>query len=777
MPELTIKIECECGTRFKFDVEPVEGQMPVEVYCPHCGLDGTDEANRQIQALLAGEPPPPAKIDVPKPFKVETAKSALKLAGKRPPLHTVTLPPQVKKPGIGHPCTKHPKETTVNSCLLCKRPICPVCMSKYGYFCSTTCSHQAEQRGMEIPVFKGQESWIREQKFMRTKQIVIGTTTLVILLCAFWAWYSFLGSKPGVKSSVQIEKADNVVYCRFAGADQVLLKTDRVLSLYDAKALKPLWSTSMAPYEKPRKTVDEMPTAGEREQKLRDANAQYGEDEKIYNKTGKWPKHKGDDDDDDDDKYTPPTPEEIFLDRFTSYAPFGLGIRGEDTVQVRGEEIWVLFDGKLVVFDRKTGAEKKKVPIRGRILQLTPGDSVIFVTYTGKADEGQLTRVAFRTGDVFVDKVKLPPQRKWKLKDDGTVQLLGEELATQVEEGLIRGTPEEAAQIIQHDRTLFIPAGVNVARLEVDVIEEKLVSRQVVNPEDIKPEKEPGKDGPMKVTDAIEFAKQLRYEAIKARGGIHEEEDQSRYKVSLRRHMEDGAPAWTGEVIGPPAFVPLKSVDALVSSRSIVVFDKENEKLWESPLAFPAGGVRLDFGEANPRGPCLEAGNTLYLYDSQALTSFELMSGKVRWRMPLPGVQSLRLDPDGLIYVTSQESVSKVDPETGKVAWKVDKGDVTFFLSGKYLYLSKAQTSGADMIQNMWTGKEIPTHFHIYRVDPGTGTILWDFYRPKEPAAMDFSENRILLMFPTEYRRDPKNPMGKPLITVGEMQVLKYVTF
>jgi outer membrane protein assembly factor BamB len=207
-----------------------------------------------------------------------------------------------------------------------------------------------------------------------------------------------------------------------------------------------------------------------------------------------------------------------------------------------------------------------------------------------------------------------------------------------------------------------------------------------------------------------------------------------------------------------------------------VVFDKENEKLWESPLAFPAGEVQVDFG-GGARGPCCEIGNTLYLYDSQALTSFELMTGKVRWRMPLPGVTSLQLDPDGGLYLASVDAVSKVDPETGKVRWKLDKKGVDFFISGKYIYLSKAQTSGADMIQNMWTGSEIPTHFRIYRIDPRTGLTLWEYYRPKSPAAMDFHDNRIVLMFEAEYRKDPQQPMGKPLVTPGELQILKYLTF
>ncbi len=54
---MEIKIECGCGTRYKFDVEPVEGRMPNPVRCPSCGVDGTAAANEGIlqNLLLAAQ--------------------------------------------------------------------------------------------------------------------------------------------------------------------------------------------------------------------------------------------------------------------------------------------------------------------------------------------------------------------------------------------------------------------------------------------------------------------------------------------------------------------------------------------------------------------------------------------------------------------------------------------------------------------------------------------------------------------------------------------------
>src|SRR5438067_2388384 len=44
----TIKIECRCGQRYAFDVEPVYGRMPYPIACPICGADGTPAANEML---------------------------------------------------------------------------------------------------------------------------------------------------------------------------------------------------------------------------------------------------------------------------------------------------------------------------------------------------------------------------------------------------------------------------------------------------------------------------------------------------------------------------------------------------------------------------------------------------------------------------------------------------------------------------------------------------------------------------------------------------------
>ena len=45
---MTVKVQCDCGQRYSFDVEPVSGRMPTSVTCPVCDADGTAKANEFI---------------------------------------------------------------------------------------------------------------------------------------------------------------------------------------------------------------------------------------------------------------------------------------------------------------------------------------------------------------------------------------------------------------------------------------------------------------------------------------------------------------------------------------------------------------------------------------------------------------------------------------------------------------------------------------------------------------------------------------------------------
>jgi hypothetical protein len=54
---MEIKVVCECGQKYAFDVEPRNESMPAPVSCPVCGKDGTGFANQQIRQKLAASGP------------------------------------------------------------------------------------------------------------------------------------------------------------------------------------------------------------------------------------------------------------------------------------------------------------------------------------------------------------------------------------------------------------------------------------------------------------------------------------------------------------------------------------------------------------------------------------------------------------------------------------------------------------------------------------------------------------------------------------------------
>jgi hypothetical protein len=57
---MELKVVCQCGQKYKFDVEPVNGQMPFPINCPVCNLDGTSTANALLAETLANQPAPMA---------------------------------------------------------------------------------------------------------------------------------------------------------------------------------------------------------------------------------------------------------------------------------------------------------------------------------------------------------------------------------------------------------------------------------------------------------------------------------------------------------------------------------------------------------------------------------------------------------------------------------------------------------------------------------------------------------------------------------------------
>lgn len=64
---IPVKVQCGCGQKYSFEVEPLNGRMPSTIACPVCGADGTAAANQIIAQTLGSQPsvgtaPPPAML-------------------------------------------------------------------------------------------------------------------------------------------------------------------------------------------------------------------------------------------------------------------------------------------------------------------------------------------------------------------------------------------------------------------------------------------------------------------------------------------------------------------------------------------------------------------------------------------------------------------------------------------------------------------------------------------------------------------------------------------
>ncbi|HEY3761549.1 MAG TPA: hypothetical protein VGN23_07365 [Verrucomicrobiae bacterium] len=88
---MELKVACGCGQNYAFDVEPVDGRMPMRVNCPACGTDGTGTANDLLSQQFPGQqsaPPVAASVQPPPGaggLRINTAPSPFASTPATPP--------------------------------------------------------------------------------------------------------------------------------------------------------------------------------------------------------------------------------------------------------------------------------------------------------------------------------------------------------------------------------------------------------------------------------------------------------------------------------------------------------------------------------------------------------------------------------------------------------------------------------------------------------------------------------------------------------------------
>ena len=94
---IELKVHCDCGQKYKFDVEPVNNQMPFTVACPICKQDGTPKANvllQQMSIFKQVEPAPAsATVPPPAPMRVSLVCTPASAAPAPAPVAPIAPPP------------------------------------------------------------------------------------------------------------------------------------------------------------------------------------------------------------------------------------------------------------------------------------------------------------------------------------------------------------------------------------------------------------------------------------------------------------------------------------------------------------------------------------------------------------------------------------------------------------------------------------------------------------------------------------------------------------
>lgn len=68
---IALKINCQCGLKFKIDCQPKKMKLPMELKCPGCQDDKTEFANAMLESRITGKPMPVSPI----PESMETQQT------------------------------------------------------------------------------------------------------------------------------------------------------------------------------------------------------------------------------------------------------------------------------------------------------------------------------------------------------------------------------------------------------------------------------------------------------------------------------------------------------------------------------------------------------------------------------------------------------------------------------------------------------------------------------------------------------------------------------
>ena len=530
----------------------------------------------------------------------------------------------------------------------------------------------------------------RERRQLRLAGWIAAVVVAALLaLLAAWGWYAFVGSKPRLYYSVKLPGPGEGWRTEFLDARTILMVNPDRAILHDLDAGKDLWSVSLSEKE-----------------------------------TGDT------------------TPPQTYIDK---------------------SNVWICLGTRVLKLDRATGAMKLNIPINGQFKSFTPSENSLLVVAAKDETTRLVTHIDLASGEVSTDEITVPHAQKQAMSNElpRNVQPTAGVLLAQALDEQKFGKPLDAMS------SEFFSTGANLVEMRVKLIQPKVTYVQSIKPR-----------GPTHINSSLtassstaDVAEEVFNDIKRDQSGGVKGIDESRYEVTLRRWMGAAPVEWKGEATGVPMFFSLKTVDLLVAGQMLTVFDKENKRLFDAKLAYPVNSRYHPDRWDGHSVPAVEGNDGLYFFDEGVLTAFTLAAGEVRWRLTSVGISKAQFDDRGVLYVDSTSGspddiqysdqikfeqaapvLLKIDPSSGRILWQVGKEGQGAFLSGPFLYTASAQQGGIAMANGLAEAlnaprPDAPVYFHIYRLDPADGKILWDFYREEAPAEFSFQQNRFIVRF------------------------------
>ena len=598
---------------------------------------------------------------------------------------------------------------------------------------------------------------------------------VVVVALGFWFWYAWIGSEPHVAFSLGFNDRAYAGASQFCGTNQIVFLHGGTLARCDIKSGKEIWSRELIS-----------------KQQIADAVAR--------------------------ENATPPTDQ--FGQRISQSKieeAVTRGLEDELKLHVSGQGIWVSTPENLAHYSWDTGKVAQDIPLNSRTELITRNDEFLLM---GEGTNGQtlITHINPATGESHVEEIGQPGQSL--VVETAQTGSAGGQASAGLPLAPGAGGPMNPATVGEQAQNLSLPGRLALPAIIANESEEEQIAAELRADDQTSPRPPPtpkplppvqNADGQFTLIPSrygyVEFSVRLlashivTREAMKAppatsalngnlnsssetaainetlnemqrkRGGGTVKENESLYQVSLRRPDSTGATDWTGQVTGPPALYPLKTVNVLAAGKTLIVFDKTNKKLWRASLTYNvAGDGRAANGETSPfgEGPCVERGNTLYVIDQAVLTAFDIATGNARWRLPSVGIVGLFFDDKGMLYVntttadpenikysrqiditqTIEANLLKIDPQSGKTLWNVKPGGFISYLSGKYIYTIQSYDPGD--LAGTPMGILSPAYLKIRRISPADGHLLWEKDDDRAPLAVRFQNNFIALVFQKE---------------------------